>query len=408
MGSSAAHPSLLYALGYGLLTALTPCVYPMIPITVAIFGVKAGMPRWRAIVLAAAYVAGIAVMFGVLGTLFALSGKKFGTFLANPWVVWPLALFFIAMALSMFGAFELNVPAGLQARLSRVGGTGLVGAFLMGLVAGIIAAPCTGPPLAVLLAYVTTTRDAAWGFATLATYGVGIGVPFFLLAAFSMSLPRPGRWMEWVKSAFGILFLLAALYYLANVVPALEQFRSPSPLFALAMLGMIAGGALLGAIHGSFHGPWLERLRKGLGVALVAVALLGLNNYRLTPKGPIELHWLTDETTALAQARDARRPVLVDFGANWCKPCKELDAQIFARRDIAELMLDYTLLRIDVSNENDDPHLGELRRKYQSDTLPSIRILSPDGALMLDPRTNDGHLPDPTQFRDLLVEKRRL
>ena len=233
-------------------------------------------------------------------------------------------------------------------------------------------------------------------------------MPFFLLAAFSMSLPRPGRWMEWVKSFFGILFLLAALYYLANVVPALEQFKSPSPLFALAMLGMIAAGAVLGAIHASFHGPWLERIRKGLGVALVAVALLGLNNYRLTPKGPIELHWLTDETTALAQARDARRPVLVDFGANWCKPCKELDAQIFARREIAELMLDYTLLRIDVSNENDDPRLGELRRKYQSDTLPSIRILSPDGALMLDPRTNDGHLPDPAKFRELLAEKRRL
>src|SRR4029450_347040 len=112
-------------------------------------------------------------------------------------------------------------------------------------------------------------------------------------------------------------FLLAALYYVATVVPALERFRSPSPLFALAMLGMIAVGAALGAIHASFHGPWLERMRKGLGGALIPVALLGLNNYRLTPKGPIVLQWLTDETTALAQARDARRPVLVDFGANW-------------------------------------------------------------------------------------------
>jgi thiol:disulfide interchange protein DsbD len=407
MGSSAAHPSLLYALGYGLLTALTPCVYPMIPITLAIFGVKTGMPRWRSIALALAYVAGIAIMFGTLGTLFALSGKTFGTFLSNPWVVWPLALFFVAMALSMFGAFELNVPPALQERLSRVGGTGFVGAFLMGLVAGIIAAPCTGPPLAVLLAYVTTTRDAAWGFATLATYGAGIGVPFFALAAFSMSLPRPGRWMEWVKSFFGILFLLAALYYLANVVPALERFRSPNLLFALGMLGMVIAGVALGAIHASFHGGWLERLRKGLGVALVAVALLGLNNYRLTPKGPIELRWLTDEATALAQARDARRPVLVDFGASWCAPCKELDVKIFARREIAELMLDYTLLRIDVSKEDEDPRLGDLRRKYQSDTLPSIRLLSPDGALMLDPRTNDGHLPDPAAFRELLAEKRR-
>ena len=124
--------------------------------------------------------------------MLALSGNKFGTFLGNPWVVVPLALFFVAMGLSMFGAFELALPPGLQERLSRVGGHGFGGAFLMGLVGGIIAAPCTGPPLLALLAYVTTTRDAAWGFVTLATYGIGVGLPLWLLAAFSMSLPRPG------------------------------------------------------------------------------------------------------------------------------------------------------------------------------------------------------------------------
>src|SRR6476659_1679602 len=153
------HPSLLFALTYGVLTALTPCVYPMIPITVSIFGAKAGVPRGRALLLGGAYVAGIAAMFGALGTSFGLLGKAFGTFLANPWVIVPLAVFFVAMGLSMFGAFELALPQGLQQRLSRVGGRGFAGAFGMGLVAGLIAAPCTGPPLAGLLAYIATTRN---------------------------------------------------------------------------------------------------------------------------------------------------------------------------------------------------------------------------------------------------------
>jgi thioredoxin:protein disulfide reductase len=107
------HPSLLFALGYGVLTALTPCVYPMIPITVSIFGAKAGVPRGRALALATAYVVGIATMFGALGTTFGLLGRAFGTFLANPWVIVPLALFFFAMGLSMFGAFEVALPSGL-------------------------------------------------------------------------------------------------------------------------------------------------------------------------------------------------------------------------------------------------------------------------------------------------------
>ncbi|HEV3030223.1 MAG TPA: cytochrome c biogenesis protein CcdA, partial [Polyangia bacterium] len=188
-------PTVAFALGFGLLTALTPCVYPMIPITLAIFGAK-GVGRRRAAALASSYVAGIAVLFGALGTTFGLLGKAFGAYLGNPWVVVPLALFFVAMALSMFGAFELALPQGLQARLSRVGGRGFGGAFLMGLVAGLIAAPCTGPPLAGLLAYISTTHDAVFGFVLCAVYGLGVGLPFLLLAAFSMSLPRSGAWME--------------------------------------------------------------------------------------------------------------------------------------------------------------------------------------------------------------------
>jgi thiol:disulfide interchange protein DsbD len=358
------------ALGFGLLTALTPCVYPMIPITLAIFGAK-GVSRGRATALATAYVAGIAVLFGALGTIFGLLGKAFGAYLGNPFVVVPLALFFIAMALSMFGAFELALPPGLQDRLSRVGGRGLV--------AGLIAAPCTGPPLASLLTYISTTRDAQFGFILCATYGLGVGLPFLLLAAFSMALPRSGAWMEAVKSVFGVVLLTAALYYLKNVVPALEHFTSAAPRFAVIMGALVVGGIAAGAIHLSFHDTTRVRVRKGLGVALTVVGLFGMTNYVLTPKGATELVWLRDEAAAVADARAKGQPLLIDFMANWCLPCKEFEVKVFSRPDVAEAMSRFTLLRVDLTHEDDDPALPALKKKYGADTLPAIRLVSPDG-----------------------------
>jgi thioredoxin:protein disulfide reductase len=397
MGSGP-HPSLLFALTYGFLTALTPCVYPMIPITVSIFGARAGVPRGRALALATAYVLGIAAMFGTLGTTFGLVGRAFGTFLANPWVIVPLALFFVAMGLSMFGAFEVALPSELQARLSRIGGRGMLGALLMGLVAGIIAAPCTGPPLASLLAYVATTRNASWGFVLLATYGVGVGLPFWLLAGFSMSLPRPGAWMEWVKSIFGIALFAAALYYLKNVVPALAHFGSGQARFALAMAGLVLLGIGLGAVHASFHGGVAERARKALAVALVTIGLFGATNYLLAPKGNVALRWMTDEPAAVAASHAAGRPLLIDFAASWCIPCREFEVRVFSRPEVAEAMGRFTLLRVDLSREDEDPALGALKSKYGADTLPAIRIVSADGVVVAK---TDSYLP-PERFLELL------
>src|SRR6478609_7552994 len=165
----------LASFGFGFLTSLTPCVYPMIPITLSIFGARGkDVSKRKAVALATMYVGGMGATYSALGVTFALIGKAgdFGTQLANPWIVFPLVILFLALAASMFGAFDLNLPSGIQAKLNQVGGSGYGGAFAMGLVGGLIAAPCTGPFLAGLLASVSTTGNVGLGAALLFTYAI--------------------------------------------------------------------------------------------------------------------------------------------------------------------------------------------------------------------------------------------
>ncbi len=260
----------------GLLTSLTPCVYPMIAITVSIFGARQATSRAQGAALSFAFVLGIAALFTPLGILSALTGAAMGETNANPWLMIPLAAIFAAMALSMFGAFDLQLPHSLQNRLVQVGGAGYRGAFLVGFVNGLVAAPCTGPVLTVLLTWVATTRNVPFGALALFVYSLGLGVLFFVVGTFAVSLPKSGRWLDWVKSVFGIVMLALALYYVKRFLP-MEWPVTRTTTWLLAGLAALVSGVALGAVHLSFkkeESTRGERVRKGLGAAAAVFGLL--------------------------------------------------------------------------------------------------------------------------------------
>jgi thiol:disulfide interchange protein DsbD len=393
-------PLLLIFLG-GLLTALTPCVYPLIPITVSVFGARQASSRPRALALTSVYVLGIAVMFTSLGVLAALTGRAFGSLLGNPWVVVGLAALFTLFAASMFGAFDFQLPTSLQTRLGGVGKAGFAGAFAMGLVAGVVAAPCTGPVLSGVLLHVATTQDVPLGASLLFAYALGLGVPFFLIGAFSLSLPKSGRWMEAVKSVFGIALLALAILYLRDAFPAIREALSLESVSfgALIAAALVFLGVLAGAVHRSFHAWPAEGALKSLGV-LLAVAGIAMRPHAplAEPPPPPQVEWLTSEAQALERARSEGKPIIIDFYADWCAACKELSKITFVdRRFVAEAQR-FVLVKIDGTDETEE--IEKLYERYGVRGLPTVLFLDSSGKVRAD-LTVTGFLPA-DKFADLM------
>ena len=383
LGALLAEGSLLafgVAFAGGVATSLTPCVYPLIPITVSIFGARKAGSRGEAMALSGMYVLGIAAMYSALGVGAALTGRAFGSVMQNPWVIGLVALVLAAMAASMFGAFELRLPSAWQARLSGVGGAGRAGAFGMGLVSGVIAAPCTGPVLAAALAFVAAKGSVAFGFGIMFVYALGMGLLFFLIGAFSISLPKSGPWMDGVKSLFGVALLAAAGVFLKDAFPALKPLFSAARWAALAAAGAAAAGVLLGALHGSFERGAPRRLAKAAGVLLLvggvvyAAGAAGARDRRRSAEG---FAWLADEAQALALAAREGRPVILDFWAEWCVACKELDRTAWADPRVREEAGRFVAVKLDGTDGSDA--FQALTEKYGIVGMPTVVFIDPRG-----------------------------
>jgi thioredoxin:protein disulfide reductase len=350
-----------------------------------VFGAKEAKSRLQGMLLSLTFVLGVVCLFTPMGVAAGMTGKGFGSALGNPWVVTLIAIVFFSLAASLFGAFEIALPQGLNNRLSGVGGTGYRGAFLLGLVCGLVAAPCVGPFLLGLLGYISTTRDAGLGSLCMALYGLGLGTLFFLVGAFAVNLPKAGAWMMGIKWVGGVALAYMALAYIRDAMPkaALHAVASSSTAYLVAGAVVLLVGLVLAAIHiaAERRRSPIAHLSKPTKLASIVPAIAGLFmvfTWNQLPKG--ELHWESNEPVAVAKATSEHKPMLVDFGASWCGACKELEEKTFPDPKVRAEGSRFVALHVDATDD-DDREVAKVREKYGATAgLPVVVLLDSKGS----------------------------
>lgn len=367
----------------GIVTSLTPCVYPLIPITVSIFGANESTGILKSFLLSIVYVFGIVLIYSILGVVVASTGALFGGVMSNPFVIGFISLVLVTLGLSMFGVFEIQLPSSVQNRLNTVGGAGFVGAFGMGTVAGVIAAPCTGPALAAVLAYIATTQSLFLGFWLMFTYALGMGILFICIGTFSgllSALPRSGGWMYILENIFGIAIITMALFFLKDLKvfePITGFLKNSLPFFAIAGV-LILIGLWLGKLTERFKGISTSmQLRKACGLILAIVgAFMIVGGLQQHSDGP-HPNWVKDEPLALETASQENKLVMLDFYATWCGACNELDNHTFSDQRVVDRLEDFVTVKLDFSVKSDKT----LTDKYSIRGLPVVIFMDAQGKI---------------------------
>ncbi|HZG19088.1 MAG TPA: protein-disulfide reductase DsbD [Herbaspirillum sp.] len=381
--------SLFFVLGIGL--SFTPCVLPMLPILSSIIvgqQTAAGGGRARSFLMSVAYSLGMALVYTALGVAAGMLGEGLSAYLQNPWMLAGFALLMAVLALSMFDVYTLQVPASVQSRLSSASGNGSgkwLGVFLMGAISALIVGPCVAAPLAGALLYISQSGNVVLGGSALFAMAAGMSVPLLLIGASAGALlPRAGAWMDAVKRFFGVLMLGTALWMVSPVIPSWLQ---------------MAGWAMLGIGYGAFllwsrPAGWIAR---GLGLAVVTLGLLQLVSVVTGGRDPLApLSHLRAQGTAVAgtdfvrirssaeldaalqqNAAGERRPVMLDFYADWCVSCKEMERFTFSDQRVKERFGQMLLLQIDVTANNADDRA--MLKRFNLFGPPGIMFFDADG-----------------------------
>lgn len=383
--------SLLAFLGLGVLLAFTPCSLPMLPILAGLV-LGNGASARRGWALAAVYVLSMALVYAGLGVIAALLGANLQAWLQQPWLLGSLAALFVVLALPMFGAFELQLPAWLRDRLERAGhntrGGNLYGAALLGALSGLLMGPCMTAPLAGALLYIAQSGNAVQGALVLFALGLGMGLPLLLLVTLgNRYLPRPGAWMERVKGFFGFVFLAMALYTLRAVLDptlwlgvagawlialgwaAWTTLQAQRPLQALALLFGLWGSLMVVGAAAGGSDPW-RPLEPYTGASNAEAQATRADAFT-TVSDPASLQRELDAANAQGQW------VLLDYYADWCVSCKVMEKQVFARDDVLAALNGVRLLRLDVTA--DAPPSRELLKRYAVPGPPSLIWIGPEG-----------------------------
>ncbi len=371
----------------GLALNLTPCVYPMMSVTVSLFGAQTETNALKVFLKAVTYVLGISAMYTVLGVSAALSGGLFGSWLQSPWVLGGIGMLLIGLALSSFGLYQIQMPYWLTSRLGGATGTGLISLFISGLVVGVFAAPCIGPPVIALLTLVSSKADPVFGFWVFFTLSIGLGFPYLILGTFSgmiKKIPRSGAWLIWVERLFGVILTAAGLFYFSLAFfPKYSAYVVP--------LALIAGGIYLGFVENSGkEKKGFLRLKWVFGVLSIGFGIMTANALREPG-----IEWEAYSGERLAEARQSGTPVMMDFYADWCIPCLELDRKTFVDAKVIEGTKDFVRLKVDLTHF-DSPESEALRKQFTIAGVPTIVFLDRNGEEVLSSRVI-GYLP-PKEF----------
>ena len=387
--------------GLGLLLAFTPCVLPMVPILSGIIaGQGDNVTAGRGFALSLAYVMGMAVTYTIGGALAASAGSQLQAAFQEPWLIALFAALFVGMALSMFGMFELQMPAAVQTRLANLSNNQRTGTFvgtaIIGALSALIVTACVAPPLVATLAVIGQSGDVVRGAGALFALSMGMGSPLLLLGASAGKLlPKAGAWMDTVKASFGVMMLGMAIWMMERVLPG-------SITLLLWALLVFLTGVFLGAFEPLPEtAPAIRRLGKGIGVMaciygalmLVGVTLGGDDPLEPIPRGsllagsaqglstghlafePVES--VTELQVALTSARAAGTPVLFDFSADWCVSCKEMEKYTFSDADVIAALEPFVLLQADVTDNDADDK--ELLKYFGSFGPPTIAFFDSAG-----------------------------
>jgi thiol:disulfide interchange protein DsbD len=351
----------------GLALNLTPCVYPLIPITIGFFGGQSEGSTKRLIMMGILFVIGLAVTYSVIGVVTSLTGALFGALLQNPIVIIAVALILITLSLSMFGVYEFKLPDSLVAKAGGAKG-GMYGAFFMGLTLGIVAAPCIGPFVLGLVTHVATKQDPIYGFIMFFVLALGLGTPYLFLAIFSgkiKSLPRAGEWMIGVEHIFGLILVGMAIYFILPLIP--KDIAG----FILPAYMIIAGVYIL------FFEKKAKNVR-GFQIfkTIFSVLIIGIAVYALIPSDTKSIAWQPYSEESVAEI--SKRGVIIDFYADWCIPCKELDALTFSDPEVIKVSEEFETYKADLT-ETLSPEVEQLRDNYKIIGVPTVLVLNSKG-----------------------------